>query len=358
MKTITFLSMRRLLTAGLVIALAAGTSHGQASGNKQKSAPLSGPAAKLAQPIPFQSGSYRLLAPGWGFDSLLERVCQPYLVDVKGTVIIFRLSPSPEALCAPTSHNFQGQLVNGEFYGQRNEPWGPNFILRGKLTAPNVIQGELIAWKDGFDLNWNPYHHEYKYPLTISGPGAPAPSGTASVPLRAAATVHTGPNSPGDLRTQSLTGSKDKTSTVQLNPQPLPPERATVVPAGPQVSPSSGTLTRVTADRSLLKAGQSATITIFASSDCQRGRVDFGDGSPALEFSGPFPRVLSPHSYTQPGTFNVKVVGINEVSQRTIPGGCYGRPPALTISVIQPDARPGALLGAPQAPSKPRGDKP
>src|SRR5262249_6253459 len=280
MKTITFLSIRRPLTAGLRIALAAGTSHGQASGNKQKSAPLSGPAAKLAQPIPFQSGSYRLLAPGWGFDSLLERVCQPYLVDVKGTVIIFRLSPSPEALCAPTSHNFQGQLVNGEFYAQRNEPWGPNFILRGKLTAPNVIQGEMTTSSNADPLD----HHERTYAFTISGPGAPAPSGTASVPARAAATVRTGPNSPGDLRTQSLPGGKDKSSTVQLNPQPLPPERATV-PSGPSVSPSAGTLTRVTADRSLLKAGQSATITVFASGDCQRGRVDFGDGSPVQEFS-------------------------------------------------------------------------
>ncbi|HMF90123.1 MAG TPA: PKD domain-containing protein [Candidatus Angelobacter sp.] len=353
MKTIALLSLPRLLAAGLVIAVAAGATHGQASGNKQKSAPLNGPAAKLVQPIPFQSGSYRLLAPGWEFETLFSGGCQPFLVDVKGAVITFRLPPD-EHYCSPTSHNFQGQLVNGEFYAQRKEPHGPNFILRGRLTAPNVIYGELTSWQDGFDLDWKPYHHEYKYPFTISGPGAPAPSGTASLPVRAGATAHTGPNSPGDLKTQSLPGGKNKSSTVQLNPQPLPPERATLLPNGPPISPSAGTLTRVTADRSLLKAGQSATITIFASGDCRQARVDFGDGSAVQEFSGPFPRVLPPHSYTRPGTFNVKVFGITENSPGSVPGGCYGGPPALTISVIQPDARLGTQVGVPQAPSKPR----
>src|SRR5215510_7656201 len=119
-----------------------------------------------------------------------------------------------------------------------------DLALAARIKIPSLTQPLVVesAVADPLD------HHERTYAFTISGPGAPAPSGTASVPLRAAATVHTGPNSPGDLRTQSVTGGKDKSSTVQLNPQPLPPERATV-PSGPSVSPSVGTLTRVTADR-------------------------------------------------------------------------------------------------------------
>src|SRR5262249_1966696 len=41
---------------------------------------------------------------------------------------------------------------------------------------------------------------------------------------------------------------------------------------------------------------------------------------------------LPPHTYTAPGTFYVKVFGINEVSPRLVPGGCYGKPPARPLA--------------------------
>ncbi|HMF90122.1 MAG TPA: PKD domain-containing protein, partial [Candidatus Angelobacter sp.] len=147
---------------------------------------------------------------------------------------------------------------------------------------------------------------------------------------------------------------------VKPDSQPLPPEVQSGKPNGQATKPVSGitspvangnssppqrasqessiasmvSLTSVLPDRSPAIVGRGVVFTVYATGDCQRGRIDFGDGSPVQEFAGSSSTSLPPHTYTKPGTFNVKVFGINEVSPRPVPGGCFGKPPARILSAL------------------------
>lgn len=71
-------------------------------------------------------------------------------------------------------------------------------------------------------------------------------------------------------------------------------------------------VTKVTPSVASLSVGASVTFTVEATGDCQRSRIDFGDGSPVVEYpivsgkSQPAPM----HSYTKGGTFTVKAYGL------------------------------------------------
>ncbi len=83
------------------------------------------------------------------------------------------------------------------------------------------------------------------------------------------------------------------------------------------------TVTKVTSSVASLSVGASVTFTVEATGDCQRSRIDFGDGSPVVEYpivsgkSQPAPM----HAYMKGGTFTVKAYGLADpwAMQKTPP---------------------------------------
>jgi type VI protein secretion system component Hcp len=71
-------------------------------------------------------------------------------------------------------------------------------------------------------------------------------------------------------------------------------------------------VTKVTPSAASVRAGGTVTFTVEGRGDCNRSRIDFGDGSPVVEYpmvagkSQPAPA----HAYAKDGTFEVKAWGL------------------------------------------------
>jgi hypothetical protein len=74
------------------------------------------------------------------------------------------------------------------------------------------------------------------------------------------------------------------------------------------------TITKVTPSAASAAPGHVLTFTVEGSGSCNRSRIDFGDGSPVVEYpmvsgkSQPAPT----HAYTKGGTFEVKAYGLGD----------------------------------------------
>jgi type VI secretion system secreted protein Hcp len=102
------------------------------------------------------------------------------------------------------------------------------------------------------------------------------------------------------------------------NPTPAPTKPLS---AAIQVAPGAASavlaaipleITKVTPSASSVNAGATVTFTVEATGDCNRSRIDFGDGSPVVEYPIVARKSLPPpaHAYAKGGTFEVKAYGL------------------------------------------------
>jgi type VI secretion system secreted protein Hcp len=105
-------------------------------------------------------------------------------------------------------------------------------------------------------------------------------------------------------------------ATVEYPAQPTPIAAIKAAPVGAAVAlaPLTPTITKVTPSAASAPPGHVLTFTVEGSGSCNRSRIDFGDGSPVVEYpmvsgkSQPAPT----HAYTKAGTFEVKVYGLGD----------------------------------------------
>jgi type VI secretion system secreted protein Hcp len=105
-------------------------------------------------------------------------------------------------------------------------------------------------------------------------------------------------------------------ATVEYPGQPTPNAGIKVAPVGAAVAlaPAAPTITKVTPSAASSAPGHVLTFTVEGSGSCNRSRIDFGDGSPVVEYpmvsgkSQPAPT----HAYAKGGTFEVKAYGLGD----------------------------------------------
>jgi type VI secretion system secreted protein Hcp len=103
-------------------------------------------------------------------------------------------------------------------------------------------------------------------------------------------------------------------ATVEYPAQPTPIAAIKAAPVGAAVAlaPLSPTITKVTPSAASATPGHVLTFTVEGSGSCNRSRIDFGDGSPVVEYPMVSGKSQPPptHAYTKAGAFEVKVYGL------------------------------------------------
>jgi type VI secretion system secreted protein Hcp len=105
-------------------------------------------------------------------------------------------------------------------------------------------------------------------------------------------------------------------ATLEYPGQPTPNAAIKVAPVGAAVALASvtPTITKVTPSAASATPGHVLTFLVEGSGSCNRSRIDFGDGSPVVEYpmvsgkSQPAPT----HAFAKGGTFEVKAYGLGD----------------------------------------------
>ena len=138
-------------------------------------------------------------------------------------------------------------------------------------------------------------------------------------------------------------------ATVEYPAQPTPNAAIKVAPVGASVALASltPTITKVSPSAASATPGHVLTFTVEGSGSCNRSRIDFGDGTPVVEYpmvsgkSQPAPT----HAYTKGGSFEVRAYGLGDpmaalpAAPKASDNVCTGHATTnvtITLAIVQP----------------------